>query len=75
MAVQEILLPDGADFAVAEKTGEAERAKMILHQPGIMARAAKKVFAPPGTTKQAAAINLAVAKIRAGRLQQVVHVL
>ena len=75
MAVQEILLPDGADLAIAEESGETQGAKMILHHPGVMARAAKKIFPPPGAAKQTAAVNFGVAEILVGRLQEIIHVL
>ncbi len=75
MTVQEILLPDGSDFSVAEEPGETQGAKMILDHPGVMARAAKKIFPPPRAAKQAAAVNFGAAQVPAGRLQQIIHVL
>jgi hypothetical protein len=46
-SVEEILVADGADLAVAKETGYARRTKMRLHQLGIVAGPAKKI---PATT-------------------------
>ena len=57
VAVQEILLADGADFAVAEKSGQAGQVEMRLHEGGVVAGPAKKIFAAAVAAKQAAAVN------------------
>ena len=54
----QIIFPtDGADLAVAEKTGESERAEMLLHQPGVMVRRAEKILSAPVAAAEAAAVN------------------
>ena len=57
VAVQEILFTDGADLAVAKKSGQAQRTKMVLHQAGIVARTAEKIFPATGAAKKAATVN------------------
>ena len=73
--MHKILFTDRADFAVAKKAGESGQIEMLLHQCGIVARLAKKVFSPTIATKQAAAVNGGPLQILPGARQQFVHIL
>ena len=63
VAVQEILLADGADFAVAEKSGESNRAELFFNRLGIVVRVSKKILAATVATAEAPAINRRVGEL------------
>src|SRR5436309_14521143 len=69
IAVEEILFTDGADLAIAEEAGQAQRAKVFLHLAGIVARLAKEPLAASVATTKAAAIDQSMAQPLLGPLQ------
>ena len=73
--MQIIFSADGADLAVAEKSGEAERAELFLHQPGVVVRHAEKILSAAVAAAEAAAVNRRAAELLFGAGEQFVHVL
>jgi hypothetical protein len=55
VAVQKIFAAKRADFTVGEKSSDAQRPELFLHEAGIMAGPAEEVFAAAVATEQATA--------------------
>ena len=75
VTVQEIFLADGADFAVAEKSGESNRAELFFNRLGIVVRVSKKILAATVATAEAPAVNSRVGELFFCAGQQFIHVL
>jgi len=75
VTVQKILVADGPDFPVAEESSQPGQRKMFLHQRGIVARPAKKIFAAAVAAEQAAPVNWPIGQFGFGAAEQFVHVL
>lgn len=73
--MEEVALADGADFAIAEKAGNTERAEFLLDHAGVVVGRAEKVLSAAVATAQTAAIDGAAGKLRAGADEEVVQVL
>src|SRR5947209_3229041 len=73
-AVEEVLFTNRTDFAVAEKTGEADRPEAILNAFGVVIGPAKEALAAAIATAQARTVNLRVAKLFGCAPEQLVHV-
>ena len=73
--MQKILFADRADFAVAEKARESERTEPLLHELGIVIRAAEQMLPAAIATTQAPAVNRRTANLGFGPREQRIHVL
>lgn len=75
VAVQEIFITNGADFAVAEKADQSDGAEFFLDQGSVVARFAKEPFAAPIAAAQATAVDDVVANLLFQAVEQDVQVL
>jgi len=73
--VQKTFFADGADFAVAEKSGEAERAELVLHKSASWFGWSKRCFSTAVATAEAAAVNRRAGQFLFRAPEQFVHVL
>jgi len=73
-SVQIIFPADRADFSITKKPGESERPEFLLHQFGIVIRAAKKIFAAAIATAKATAVNRRAADMFFCARKQFAHV-
>ena len=64
--MEKIVVADGADFAVAEKSAKANVAEVMLHKTGIMIG---------GATAKAAAVHGIAVERFTGAMHQLVHIL
>ena len=55
--MEEVVVADGADFTVAEKSTEADVAEVMLHETGVVIGGSKQIFAATGAAAKAAAIH------------------
>ena len=60
--MQEIALTNRANFAVAEKSGQSDGAKLLLHLSGIVTRTAEEPVAPSIATAKTPAIDSGAAQ-------------
>lgn len=68
--MEKTLLAHGTDLAVAEETGQAERAEPLLDQLGVVVGSAKQVLTPSVAAAEAPAEERSVAQLRLGPCQQ-----
>ena len=73
--MQKVFTGDGADLAISEEAGEAEIAKMFLHQVGVMVGAAEQIPTATVAAAEAAAIDHPVGEAIMGAEEQFVHLL
>src|ERR1700742_5144631 len=72
--MEEVLLTDRPDLAIAEKAGQPHGSKLALDSLGVMVRRAKKVLAASIATAQAAAVDGRAMELFLGGQEQFVHV-
>ena len=73
--MQIIFFADGADLAVAEKSGEADLSKLFLNEFGVVVWHAKKIFPTAIAAAEAASVNRFAVGVFFGADEQLVHVL
>lgn len=72
--MEEVVVADGADFTVAEKSTEADVAEVMLHETGVVVGGSKQIFAATGAAAKAAAIHGISVERFTGAMHQLVHI-